>query len=228
MATLRKLTHTELSSYKAKTGSNFKEGIASNFAAFWFSLSQFKFQISKCIWLLVGTVATGDNPGLSRLLWGRMVEWHMPVQSSHPPKKQPLASPPKCVQEMLASGTQLWFKTCKCTQTSSFWYKFSCETKTQGKKLTLIRKNTWRKRTQYFPYSGLWNKQQHCSTRLQRNKARQQLWFLSLSQILLRHFSSHMAFFPARASYCWKGASNFSCLSKQSKLPELSLVASLW
>lgn len=37
-----------------------------------------------------------------------------------------------------------------------------------------------------------------------------------------------MASFSARASYCWKGADSSSCIKEQSKLPELSVEASLW
>lgn len=138
--------------------------------------------------------------------------------ASRPPKRKPLDTPPKCTQEFLAAGTQLWFKTCECLQTPLFWYKSNRETKTQGKKLTLVRMNTWWKRAQYFPFLTLWNKQQHYSTTLQRNKARQNLWFLSLSQTLLEHFGSHMAFFPPGASYRWKGADKILVLLKASYL----------
>jgi len=75
------------------------------------------------------------------------------------------------------------------------------------------------------PVLTLWNKQQHYSRSLQRKKARQKLLISVPLTNTLR--SPHRAFLPAGASYHWKGADNFLCFSKQSKLPELSLAASL-
>lgn len=92
------------------------------------------------------------QPRAEQASLGQDVERYTPVQSSHPPQGKPLDTAPKHMQEFLASGTQLWFKTCKCIQIPSFWSKSYHETKTQGKTLILIHINTWWKWTQYFPF----------------------------------------------------------------------------